>query len=1051
MRRLLIVAIATLFALTQGMAQTVITVTGKVTDEKGASIAGATISEKGTRNATTTRDDGTYTLNVKSKAKLVVSYIGYEQYEVEAKEGLKINLTPSAQALSDVVVTGVGVATSRKKVPIDVASVSSKDFAPSVTTNVQQALQGQIAGASVIQSSGTPGAGFNIILRAVNSLDNTNPLFLVDGVQMNFANNINNLDPSTVDHIEVVKGPAGGMLYGAQGANGVIQVFTKKGSLNGKMNITFNSKVSVDNILKGKGDLLSNHHHFVTDANNNLLDAAAHPVAKDATGIWSDPQVPIPTAPANIFLTNDKTYNLPTYDHLKQGFRQALTYTNSVNINGGTQTAEYAIGASNLSQQDVLSNQFNRTNFNLNLGIHPFKGFTFRTITEAIAGSQNLLNGNRFNMLTAYNFIDFSWKDSTGHFPLKTNNSSGGLNSLSENQYHHQNHQSLDLFQTFNVNYKFPRFLELDVKYGLDYNADDFKNYYENQTANLQYIKFTTYWGPSGQGALTDQNTKNVFQNGLYSAFVRTDFQKDFHSNLPITTTTEFAYDYRKFSERQYFAEGIGLPSYPPPSIGAATTKTAGDFYQSAITYGYLVNQTIDWGNLFGISAGVRSDYGSAFGAAYKAATFPRGTIYFRPSEFMEGQRGWLRDWKIRAGYGAAGVQPLPYDRQITLTPATLGTGVAIADPSQATNDSLKLAINYELEIGTDFTVAPFSGEWLSKVTVNTTYWNRRTNGAYQNAQVAPSTGYSTRLDNLTNITSNGVDVSIDASVYNGHNVTWDISARWGYSRAIVKKIANGQDVVDFSYALKQGQPLGLFYVQTPLHSVNQLGPDGKTPLIPVANQGNYSVTSTGLVVLNSNNYVQFTPTNNLSAVGHAYPDFTSSLTNRLTFFKKLSVSFQFDWVHGNSIYNVTKQWLYRPVGGTGGQGGESKDLDKSVTIQGKTGSFVNYYNSIYNVGLPVSPFIENGSYIRLRDLSIGYDLTRYVAGTKAIKRLTITASGRNLLTFTKYSGLDPENTGAYDEQGNNLAGQRVGAFTGSDYYNTPNLRSYQFALNVGF
>ena len=330
-------------------------------------------------------------------------------------------------------------------------------------------------------------------------------------------------------------------------------------------------------------------------------------------------------------------------------------------------------------------------------------------------------------------------------------------------------------------------------------------------------------------------------------------------------------------------------------------------------------------------------------------------------------------------------------------------------------------------------------------------YWNRKTKGAYQNAQVAPSTGFATRLDNLSTVTSHGVDLSLDASVYNGRNITWDLSARWGYSRAIVNKIANGQSIVDFAFALQQGKPLGLFYVQTPLHSVNQLGPDGKTPLIPVANQGKYSVTSTGMVVLNSDNYVQYTPTNDLSVVGHAYPDFTSSLTNRFTFFKKLSLSFQFDWIHGNSIYNVTKQWLYRPTGGTGGQGGESIDLDKKITIQGQTGSFVNYYNSIYNVGLPVSPFIEDGSYIRLRDLSIGYDFSRYVAGTKAIKRLTITASGRNLLTFTKYTGLDPENIGAYDENGNNLAGQKIGAFTGVDYYSTPNLRSYQVSLNVGF
>jgi TonB-linked SusC/RagA family outer membrane protein len=1047
MRRPLLGVLVLFFAWLQGLAQTT-TVSGKVTDEKGVAVAGATITEKGTRNATTSLDDGTFTIKVKPKARLLISYIGFETFEAEAKAGLNISLTPAAQALSDVVVTGVGVATSRKKVPIDVASVSAKDFAPSVTTNIEQALDGQVAGANIQQTSGTPGANFNITLRGVNSLDGTNPLIMVDGVEMD---NINNIDPSVVDHIEVVKGAAGGMLYGAQGANGVIQIFTKKGSLNGKMTINFNSKVSVDDILTGKHPILSTHHHFVTDANNNLLDASGNPVVMDPTGVWSDPQVPIATAPANAFLTNTKTYNLPIYNHLEQGFRQALTFTNTLSITGGSQNSDYAITGSTLNQQDVLSNAFSRTNLTVNLGLHPFKGFTFRTITQGVAGYQNLLNANRFNLLTAYNFIDFDWKDSTGHFPMKTNNSSNGLNSLSENQWHHQNHQSLELFQTFDFNYKFPRFFELDIKYGLDYNGDDYTSYFQNQTNSLQFAKYDIYWGPSSAGALTDEWTKYFNQNGLYSGFFRTDFEKDFHSNLPITTTTEVAYDYRKYTERQYYSEGIGLPTYPPPSISNATTKTAGDYYQESITYGVLVNQTIDWGNLFGISGGVRSDYGSAFGAAYKAATFPRGTVYFRPSELMPAQQSWLADWKIRAAYGAAGIQPNPYDRQITFSSPTLGTGVALALQSQNTNDSLKLMTNYELEVGTDVTFKPFEGSWVSRLVLSGTYWHRESKDVYQNAQVAPSTGYSTRLDNLSTIVSHGVDLSLDASVFKGRNITWDISARWGYSRAIVTKIANGQSIVNFAFAVTQGQPLGLFYVQTPLHSITQLGPDGKTPLIAPANQGKYSMTSTGDVVLTSDNYVQFTPSTDLSIVGHAYPDFTSSLINRFTFFNKLSLSFQFDWIHGNSIYNVTKQWLYRPVGGTGGQGGESSDVDKQLTIGGQTGSFVNYYNSLYNVGLPVSPFVENGSYIRLKDLSIGYDLTRYVTGTKAIKRLTVTASGRNLLTFTKYSGLDPENTGAYDEEGDDLSKSRTGAFSGVDFYGTPNLRSYMFSLNVGF
>jgi len=137
-------------------------------------------------------------------------------------------------------------------------------------------------------------------------------------------------------------------------------------------------------------------------------------------------------------------------------------------------------------------------------------------------------------------------------------------------------------------------------------------------------------------------------------------------------------------------------------------------------------------------------------------------------------------------------------------------------------------------------------------------------------------------------------------------------------------------------------------------------------------------------------------------------------------------------------------------AGGSGGSGANSADFDKKVTIGNKTGSFVNYYQSLYNLVLPTSTFVENGSFIRLRDLSISYDLTKFTR-TPVIKRLSVTASGRNLLTFTKYSGLDPENTRAYDSQGNDLSKSRTGAFSGVDYFGTPNLRSYQFTLNVGF
>ena len=1041
MRRPLLVVLVILFACMQGMAQDLITVTGKVIDEKGAAITGATITVKGTRTATTSRDDGTFTISTKNKAKLVISYVGYDPYEVDAKEGLKITLIPNSQSLSDVVVTGVGVATSKKLVPIDVATVSSKDFAPSTTTNVQQALDGQIAGANIQQTSGTPNTPFNITLRGINSLDGTNPLIMVDGVEMD---NLNNIDPAIVDHIEVVKGAAGGMLYGAQGANGVIQIFTKKGNLNGKLIISYTSKVSIDDILKH--NILSNLHHYVTNANGDILDQNGNPVAMDATGQWSDPQVPDPTVNPN--LQNNLKFNLPTYNHLKQGFRQAMTFTNSVSAIGGTNVADYAFTASQLTQGDVLSNQFSRSNISFNIGLHPFKGFTFRTITQGVVGYNDLLTGNRFDMLTAYPFVNFDWKDATGHIPLKTNVSSNSYNTLSEKQYHTNNNQGLEVFQDFDLDYKFPAFVELDAKYGFDYTDTTKSDLYVNQS---EIVQAGQYWGPNEDGDLKQTFSREFNQNGLFSGFLRTDFQKDFHSNLPIRTTTQVAYDYRKYNYEQYFSEGIGLPIYPPATITGATTKNSGDYYSTAITYGWLINQTIDYANLFGISGGVRSDYGSAFGAAYKAATFPRGTVYFRPSELMPGQQSWLPDWKVRAAYGAAGIQPFPYDRQLTFTSAALGNGNSISLPSQATNDSLHLATNYELEIGTDATFKPFQGEWLDRAVFSGSYWHRETKEIYQNADVAPSTGYASRLDNLSTIVSHGIDLSLDATVYNGPKVTWNVSARWGYSRAIVTKISNGQDIINGGFAVIQGKQIGLFYVQTPLKSLGQLEPDGKTPYISASQQSQYAISSTGYVTNKSTNMIMYTAANDLSVDGHAYPDFISSLTNRVTLFKTLTVSFQFDWIHGNSIYNTTKQWLYTPVGGSGGMGANSKDFDKPVTIAGNTASFVNYYQSLYNLVNPASPFVENGSFIRLRDLSLIYDLSRFVVNSRAIKRLTVTATGRNLMTWTKYDGLDPENTGAYGSQGNDLSHSRTGAFSGVDYFGTPNLRSYQFSLNVGF
>ncbi|PYF77033.1 SusC/RagA family TonB-linked outer membrane protein [Pedobacter nutrimenti] len=1003
--------------------------------EDGLPIPGASVKVKELPTiGTTTRADGKFTLKVPSGAKtLIISFLGYTSREVDIRSSnvVEVVISSDAQSLNEVVVTGVGAATEKRKVAIDVAAVGNKDFAKSANLSVSQALTGQIAGAQIIQASSRPGTGAQIILRGYTNLGSTNPLILIDGVQVG-SDMLDVLDPSTVDRVELVKGSAGGMLYGANGGNGVIQVFTKKGTRNGKLIIDVVSRYSRDKVLQ-KNPLVASMHHFDTDAAGNILDSEGKIVSADSHGIWSSPQEgPYAT---DVKIQNNKPYKLPVYNHIDQGYRVANTFTNSVNIRGGDANLDYALNASNLAQQDVFSNNYNRTNLSMNLGFSPAKGLTIRNSTQFIYTHENLLSGSRFNLVNSYPFINFNYIDpSTGLRVVKPSVDIDGNNSLTERDYRTRYTNTPRLVENFGVNYKFPKYLELDAKYSLDYSVSDGFDMYKNQLSSYQAVS----WGPAN-GQITNSYTNFKSQYLIGSAFIRTDFKNDFNIDLPIKTITQVSYDARKISRRYYFAQGTGLTPYPPYNINTAATKTAGDgFDYETLMYGFLVNQTIEYANLLGVSGGFRSDYSSAFGGQSKAFTFPRATVYFNPSELFS-TRNLVSNWKVRGAYGEAGVQPGAYDRQLILDVAAIGpTGSSLSNQTTARNPNLQVQVTKELELGTDITFTPLKGQWFSQFVFSGTYWDRKSKNIIQNAPVAPSSGFLSTVDNLVSLKSHGIDLSLDMSGYKAENFTWDLGLRFATSKTFIDKISNNLPIYSGAFALIPGQQLGIFWGQTPLRSVDQLKPDGSR-YIPVSDVGNYTLVDGNVVDIRTNRAV-ISASNDLTNIGNSNPDFTSSIFNRFTIFKKLSVAVQFDWVKGQSVYNSTRQWLYRDR--------LSKDFDRPVTINGQTGAFVNYYDSYYNTLNPVSWFVEDASFLRLRDASISYDLTG-VVNKRWLRTLSVTVSGHNLLTFTKYKGLDPESTGSVDSQGGALNG--IGSFRGVDRYMQPNVRSYQFSLNIGF
>jgi hypothetical protein len=873
---------------------------------------------------------------------------------------------------------------------------------------------------------------------------------------------------NTIERVEVVQGAASATIYGAQGANGVIQLFTKKGK-SGKLNVDFSSSVANNTYLNIGGLRKAKYHAFVTDADNNVIGTSGSPLVLDPTTLVYSENVQYNAL--NITSKLDKEYNrnLNYYDHFDLFFRPANTYNNSVSVSGGSEKIDFILSLSNNSQESNIVNNgsLSRTNLTSNIGMQLVKGLTFRSITQ-LAYTKNTLKSDDRDILYSINnarpFANFGLKDPDGDYGIYYGDAVGvnHLNPLYYQQYTNANDNKIDVIQNFNLNYKFVKFLELDAKYGLNYQRQEKVFKYPNQSTNENAVATQTwvfnYNDNDDKGEINNYSFNKAFQNFLATAIISTDFAKDFNINIPIRTVTQLAFDWRNTKYNQYITYGLGLPTYSPYTASQATVfrvpsadptreideveRVGGDYSEPFVTYGYLVNQRIEFGELAGISGGFRSDYSSAFGGGSKPFTFPRGDAYLRISSlgFWDNSIGSIiPEFKLRAAYGEAGIQPRPFDRYPTIGTQTLGSSNSFYVPFAQSNPNLNVEVSKELEVGTDllFSVLKNTG-WLNTVGLEVTYWKRNTENAIYDINAAPSAGIGTLKDNAFSLESKGLQASLSAQLFRNNNLSWNLTTNFGRQSSEITS-TNGQEIVVLSsagstnYVLRAGEKIGQLYGFKSLHQVEALKPDG-TPHIPVDQQANYEVASNGFVVNKATKQPFFTA--DLYSFGDPNPTFNMSFINDLTFKNFLSFSFQFDWVQGSHLYNQTKEWMYRD--------GIHSDYEKPITINGETGAWTAFYRGVYAQRAfngTKDYFYEDASFVRLRNISVGIDLAG-VLKIPAFRRLQLVLSGRNLLTFTDYTGFDPEvssgtNSSAWDR--------------GTDHNTMPNYRSYQVGLNFGF
>ncbi len=538
-------------------------VTGTVTSaDDGSPLPGVNILVGGSNVGTTTDTDGNYKISAPSKGKLVFSFVGMLPQEIALSNSaiVDVKLVSDARMLSEVVVTGSGVATTKAKLGIAVESISAKNLPQTPTASIDQALIGKIPGAQISSVSGNPGDPVNIVLRGINTVQGgTKPLIMVDGVQI-ASTDINSLDLSNVERIEVVQGAASASIYGAQGANGVIQIFTKKGK-KGALSVNFSTSYSANTFLNTGDVHKAKLHPYLTDANNNIVDAKGNILdymdIGSITGISYTYGGAARLALLNPLNIADKPYNanLKYYDHFKQVFKTGTTFNNSLSLSGGSDKSDFSISAANNhTVSPVMKNgSVDRSNLTVNVGTELFKGFKIRSTTQLVYTKNDLVpglggaggedygkgnslgsNGGVYSFLNTSPFFDLTRKNADGTYPGYQTADFLSINA--GNPYYRQAYASsidnkIDIIQNFDANYNVNKFLELDAKYGINYRTENSRWTYKNQSENSNSQYYDNYVGtfaPDMLGEIDEWqysiNVPELFGYGLHQNRFRKRF-----------------------------------------------------------------------------------------------------------------------------------------------------------------------------------------------------------------------------------------------------------------------------------------------------------------------------------------------------------------------------------------------------------------------------------------------------------------------------------------------------------------------------------------------
>ncbi len=1010
----------TLFILTTATAQR--TISGKITQSNNNDpLPGVSVVVKGTTKGTITDIDGIYSLDVPiSSATLTISSVGFTTKDVPigSTSTLDIVLDEDTKNLGEVIVTAFGISKTKKSLSYSAQDVGSEQLTRANEQNVINALQGQVAGAMITSSSGSPGAGASIVLRGINSLDpssNNQPLIVLDGIIISNATNVSNvlpssgtnalggsaeqvsntnrladINPNDIQSMSILKGPAATVLYGSLAQNGAIVITSKKG-VEGKPKVSFSTTYGISNINKYPEIQTlyreGTQGRIRVNADNSV-----------STVKFQDFGGPIGSN--------------PVYNNFRDLFVQGTSLTTNLSLSGGKKGFTYLISGANANQTGIVPSSENiRSNLNVNTSYQAFDWLNLSASMMYSNTANKMVNGGDKSVMSALSYHSNTFDVNDYILPNGGIKSYAGTNIdnprwLAEfapftskvNRYVGQVAADVKLFDWLSVRYQI----------GLDQYSDVRKRLMPDGTDVGTVVK----------GYMVNTNIQNRQINSNLIFTVKKDITNDLKARLLLGNSV-FDSKYEEIGAR---GEGLVIPQFY--DISNTTNVFSLYDYSQTRLIGAFADFSLDYKGYLYLNASGRNDWTSTLPKANNSFFYPSVGVSFVFTEALKWDEKVFTYGKVRASYAETGKGTDPYLVGSYFESAPrfpFGTTAGFRRSTIIGADNLRPERTKGTEFGLEMRL-------FNRFVFDFTYYDQNTVDQIFRIPVSNGTGFSQFVANSGQINNKGVELSVNFTPIKAKDFNWNIRLNFTRNRGTVKSVAEGVDRIvagDGFYIVNQLVPGGRV---GDLYALYQMARDSST--------GQLKIGANGYPVLNST----------LSKVGNAMPDFNTALINTLTF-KGLSLSAQIEWKKGGDVYdmgrrnsirngNIKFTELRNQLVVFKGIGPDGTPNTKEVEIDAD-----NFYRSgtLWNGSSDL--LLQDASWWRLRNVTLSYVVPATLLKKTKFTNLSLTLTGNNLWLNTPFAGFDPEAM-------QNGSGSNAYGFAG---LTIPSVKSYSIGLNATF